>query len=74
MALAKAILQKLSVQSLSRTVLEKRVLKEYEGSHATFEGMFQCLFRMGCIEKSSGAHLAPYRITLVGRKFLEGLP
>ena len=73
LTLAKTILRELSKEPLPRCILEKRTTHEL-GTHATFEGMFQWLFRKGCIEKSGLKRRDFYRITEKGRKLLEGLP
>ena len=71
LGVAEAILRVLSVGSLRRIALEKRVLRGgSDVSYACFEGWFAFLCRDGDIEKSSSAHLAPYRITKKGEAFL----
>ena len=70
--LAKTILCELSKEPLSRTILDKRVIRKI-GTHASFEGMFRYLRDKGCIQKSGKKHRDLYSITESGRKFLAGL-
>ncbi len=70
--LARIVLSELKKQPLRRSVLEKRTVMHC-GTHATFEGIFRFLLDEGFVEKTSGEHTAPYRITAKGLKFLEGL-
>lgn len=69
---AKVILHELSIEPLSRTMLNKRFI-EKSGTSAVFEGIFKFLVKNGYIQKSGSAHRAPYCITEKGRKFLGGL-
>ena len=62
----RVILKELSRGSVGRTELEGRVTHGTGVSHAVFDGMFVWLVRDGDIEKCSGEHLAPFRITKKG--------
>jgi predicted transcriptional regulator len=72
MDLAKTVLKELDRQQLCRTELEKRTVRK-NGTHATFEGIFQFLIQGGYIVKSDQKHRAPYALTERGKKFLEVL-
>lgn len=73
--LAKTVLKELSIQSLCRTELEKKIIRKLDihATHAIFEGIFQYLVQNGYVQKSEQKHRAPYVITEKGKKLLEGL-
>ena len=58
--------------SLRRRDLEKRTLIKC-GTRATFDSILAFLKNQGYITKASAEHMAPYKITEKGRRFLEAL-
>lgn len=66
---ARVVLRALSRGPLSRTALEKSVIRG-SVSHACFEGIFKFLVDDGDIEKCGVEHRAPFRITEKGNLFL----
>jgi len=68
--LAKIVLAQLNQQNLRYTQLYKRVLAHC-GTPSSFERVFLFLKQGGYVEKSGGEHIAPYRITERGKRFLE---
>jgi predicted transcriptional regulator len=63
------ILRALSREPLSRSILGDRA--NLQGvSRATFDNAFSFLIHDGNVEKCGSEHLAPFRITEKGKKFL----
>jgi predicted transcriptional regulator len=72
MDLAKAVLKELNRQQLSRTDLERLIVRK-TGTHATFDGIIRYLFNDGFVQKTEQKLRANYVITEKGRKLLEAL-
>lgn len=70
MEVAEAVLKTLSLGSLRRTALEKRVFKSRDISYSCFSAMFAFLVCDGDIEKAGVERLAPFRLTERGKMFL----
>ncbi|MEM2631356.1 MAG: hypothetical protein QXE00_02180 [Candidatus Bathyarchaeia archaeon] len=71
--LARIVLAELAkAGSLRRRDLEKRTLIKC-GTRATFDSILAFLKNQGYITKASAEHMAPYKITEKGRRFLEAL-
>jgi predicted transcriptional regulator len=71
--LAKAILQALNKNPLSRTKLEHKV-SDYYGSNTQFARIFTFLCHNGYVAKTKQEHCAPYMITDLGKLWLAALP
>jgi predicted transcriptional regulator len=67
---AEVILKALSVGSLRRTALEKRVFRSRDISRSSFDSMFAFLVSDGDVEKDGVERLAPFRLTERGKAFL----
>jgi predicted transcriptional regulator len=70
--LAKVILQQLSREPCTQSVLETRVLGK-AGTHKTYTNMFYFLRNSGFITKKTSEHRAPFALCKKGELLLEAL-